>query len=134
MTSNQPAKTDITFRRVAILFAGGPAPAANAVISTAASSFLRNDVEVIGIKNGYSRLLEFSESNPLKKDRDYIQLDQKALRRTRNTRGILIGTARANPGRNISSPAHFSDSERVAPLKTVYEALCSIGVDALISI
>ena len=28
--------------RVAILFAGGPAPAANAVISTAAASFRRN--------------------------------------------------------------------------------------------
>jgi len=134
MTLTQPAKTDTTFRRVAILFAGGPAPAANAVISTAASSFLRNDIEVVGIKNGYSRLLEFSQTSPLVKERDYIQLDQKALRRTRNTRGILIGTARANPGRSVSSPAHFSDPERVAPLKTVYDALCSIGVDALISI
>ena len=46
----------------------------------------------------------------------------------------LIGTARTNPGKNVSSPEHLNDAERVKPLKTVYEALRSIGVDALISI
>ena len=40
-------------KRVAILFAGGPAPAANAVISAAAASFLRNDSEAIGIKHPF---------------------------------------------------------------------------------
>ena len=44
-----------TIRRVAILFAGGPAPAANAVISTAAVSFLSNGIEVVGILHGYSQ-------------------------------------------------------------------------------
>ena len=52
-----PPRRNSDFRRVAILFAGGPAPAANAVISTAANSFLRNDIEVIGIMNGYSHLV-----------------------------------------------------------------------------
>ena len=51
-TLARPPKTDHSFNRVAILFAGGPAPAANAVISTAAVSFLRNGVEVIGVKHG----------------------------------------------------------------------------------
>ena len=35
-------------RRVGIIFSGGPAPAANAVISAAATSFLSAGVEVIG--------------------------------------------------------------------------------------
>ena len=48
------------FHRVAILFAGGPAPAANAVISTAATAFLRNDIEVVGVLHGYSHLVEYS--------------------------------------------------------------------------
>jgi len=61
-------------------------------------------------------------------------VDQATLRRTRNSQGILIGTARDNPGKLISSPKHFDDPERVAPLKAVYDGLCSIGVDALISI
>jgi 6-phosphofructokinase 1 len=134
MTLSRPPKVATSIRRAAILFAGGPAPAANAVISTAANSFLRNDLEVVGIMNGYSRLLEFSDDHPLELGRDYIQLKQSVLRRTRNSQGILIGTARANPGKNVSHPSHFSDPERVAPLRTVYQALRSLGVDALISI
>ena len=35
-------------KRVALLFAGGPAPGANAVISTCAISFIRQGIEVIG--------------------------------------------------------------------------------------
>jgi ATP-dependent phosphofructokinase / diphosphate-dependent phosphofructokinase len=134
MTLSRPPKTETTFRRVAILFAGGPAPAANAVISTAANSFLRNEIEVIGIMNGYARLVDYSDSRPLELGRDYIQIDQKILRRTRNSQGILIGTARTNPGREVSHPSHLTDPERVAPLLTVNNALRSLKIDALISI
>jgi 6-phosphofructokinase len=122
------------FRRAAILFAGGPAPAANAVISAAAVSFLRGGIDVVGIKHGYSQLKNYTSSNPLVEGRDYVMLDHKMLRRTRNSQGILVGTARENPGRLVSHPSHLSDPERTAPLKTVYEALRSIGVDLLISI
>jgi 6-phosphofructokinase len=134
MTLSRPPKTETTFRKVAILFAGGPAPAANAVISTAANSFWRNDIEVIGVMHGYSHLVEWSEERPMEMGRDYIVLDQKVLKRTRNSQGILIGTARTNPGKNVSHPSHFSDPGRVAPLQTVYKALRSLGVDALVSI
>jgi 6-phosphofructokinase 1 len=116
------------------LFAGGPAPAANAVISTAAVSFLRNNIEVCGILNGYSHLVEYAPDHPMTEGRDYILITHKVLKRSRNSQGILIGTARTNPGKNISEPAHLDDLQRAAPLKTVYEALVSMGVDALISI
>ena len=119
---------------MAILFAGGPAPAANAVISTAAVSFLRNNIEVIGILHGYSHLMEYAAGKPLVEDKDYIRITHATLKRTRNSQGIIIGTARANPGKQVSDPAHLRDAERTAPLKTVYDALCSLGVDALISI
>lgn len=121
-------------RRVAILFAGGPAPAANAVISTAAASFLRNGLEVIGCLHGYSHLVEYAPNKPLVADRDYVVLDQRRLKRTRNSQGIMIGTARTNPGKKVSHPSHLQDAELTKPLRTVYEALCSLGVDALISI
>lgn len=121
-------------KKVAILFAGGPAPGANAVISTAATAFLRHGIEAVGIKHGYSALVEYSPEKPLVEGRDYININQKMLGRTRSSQGILIGTARTNPGKNVSSPDHLNDAERVKPLKTVYEALRSIGVDALISI
>jgi 6-phosphofructokinase 1 len=121
-------------RRVAILFAGGPAPAANAVISTAAVSFLRNSIGVVGIMNGYSNLVQFSPGRPLLEGRDYVVVDHKMLRRTRNTRGIMIGTARTNPGADIKNPSDLQDPEKTRALRAVHEGLSSIGVDALISI
>ena len=131
---SRPPKVEHTFRRVAIVFAGGPAPGANAVISTAAVSFLRNDIQVVGILHGYSHLVEFNSEKPLKEGSDFVLIDHKLLRRTRNSQGILIGTARTNPGQHISDPKHFDEQDRVAPLRTVYEALCSLQVDALVSI
>ena len=133
-TLSRPPQTPKAIQRVAILFAGGPAPAANAVISTAASSFLRNGIEVVGILHGYSHLIEFTPEQPLQEGRDYVKIDQRLLRRTRNSRGILIGTARANPGKGVTKRSDLADPERTGPLRTVDAALRSLGVDALISI
>ena len=133
-TSPNPAPGQRPIRRVAIVFAGGPAPAANAVISTAAASFLRHGIEVLGILHGYAHLVEYGDDHPMEEGRDYMVLDQSRLKRSRNTRGILIGTSRTNPGKDVSSPAHLKDPERTAVLRCVHRALDSLGVDALISI
>ena len=118
MTSplSSPAHADTPIRRVAILFAGGPAPAANAVISTAADSFLRNDIEVVGILHGYSRpgRVRARPAAGGRPERLRRCSTPRMLRRTRNSQGILIGTARANPGKHVSHPAHLDDPERVA--------------------
>jgi 6-phosphofructokinase len=136
MTSalSRPPQAETHFRRVAVLFAGGPAPAANAVISTCAVSFLRHDIQVLGIMHGYSNLQEYGPDRPMQVGKDYIVIDHKVLKRTRNSQGIMIGTARANPGKNVSSPADLEDAEKSAPLRRAYEALVSLEVDALISI
>ena len=131
---SNPPKPKHNFKRVAILFAGGPAPAANAVISTAAVSFLRSGIEVLGIKHGYSSLADYTPEKPLQEGQAYIKLDHAALKRTRNSQGIMIGTARTNPGKHVSSPEHLVDPKLSAPLRRVYDGLCSLGVDALISI
>ena len=130
----RPYSEPSNFRRVAILFAGGPAPAANAVISAAAVSFLRHGAEVIGMKHGYSSLANYDPAKPLEEGEDYIVIDHPTLSRTRSKQGIMIGTARTNPGKMVSSPDHLTDPERSAPLKATYEALRSIGVEALVSI
>lgn len=136
MTNSMSAPPKVTsdFRRVAVVFAGGPAPAANAVISTCAAAFSRHGIQTFGIKHGYSGLTKYSPDNPLREEKDYIILDQKSLKRSRNTQGILIGTSRANPGKNVSHPSHFDEPDRVAPLQRVYQGLCSLNVDALVSI
>ena len=131
---SRPPQDTHHFRRVAILFAGGPAPGANAVISTAATSFLRQGTEVIGMKHGYSSLADFSPAQPLMAGRDYVKIAPEFLKRTRSGQGIMLGTARTNPGRHVSSPAHLDDPERVRPLANVYAGLRSLGVEALISI
>jgi 6-phosphofructokinase 1 len=103
-TLEAPSRPTTSIKRVAILFAGGPAPAANAVISTAAVSFLRNGIEVVGILYGYSGLVDYSPESPLAEDKHYIRITHSRLKRARNSQGIMIGTARTNPGANVSSP------------------------------
>ena len=129
-----PPKHAHSFRRVAILFAGGPAPAANAVISTCAVSFLRNRVEVIGILNGYRNLVRYDSARPLRKDHEFIHIDHSVLSRTRNSQGILLGTSRDNPGKLVYHPTHLDDPARTAPLRRVYDGLRTLNVDGIISI
>lgn len=131
---SHPAQAAHDFKKVAILFSGGPAPAANAVISTCAASFRKSGIDVVGVLHGYRHLMEYSDDNAMEEGRDYIVLDDQSLNRTRNQRGIIIGTARANPGKLITSPADLQDADKTAPMKTAYDALCSLEVDALVSI
>ena len=74
-TGLYPAPKSRAIKRVGILFAGGPAPAANAVISTAAACFRRDGIDVIGIMHGYAHLIDYTDTNPMKEGRDYIVPD-----------------------------------------------------------
>lgn len=122
-------------RRVGIIFAGGPAPAANAVISAAAISFLEDGREVIGFFHGYSNLQDYHPvSHRLLPDKHYRAFDEKDLRGIRNSRGVIIGTARANPGKGIEGVADLDDPKKTARLRNVYNALVDLEIDALISI
>ncbi len=87
-----------------------------------------------GILNGYSHLVEYATDHSMAEGRDFVRVSHNMLRRSRNSQGVMIGTARTNPGKDVSEAAHLNDPERTAPLKAVYEALVSMGVDALISI
>src|SRR6516164_3812921 len=92
-------------KRVGLVFSGGPAPAANAVISSAAISFLEDGREAIGFFHGYSNL------------EHYRIFEEKDLSGLRNTRGIVIGTARSNPGKGIESPADLDDLKKTTRLR-----------------
>ncbi len=122
-------------RRIGIIFSGGPAPAANAVISAAAISFVASGREVVGFFHGYSNLQDYHPvSNRLLPDQHYRVFEEADLRGIRNDRGIVIGTARANPGKSIESPADLDDEEKTTRLRNVYNALIDLEIDALISI
>jgi 6-phosphofructokinase 1 len=122
-------------RRVGLVFSGGPAPGANAVISAAASAFKRHGVEVVGFSNGYSGLEKYDrDAAPLREGEHYRVIADSDLRGLRNERGIFIGTARANPGRGIRMASDLDDPARTAPLARVHRGLADLGVDALVSI
>ncbi len=122
-------------RRAAILFSGGPAPAANAVISAAVTSFLSAGIEVVGFFHGYSNLVAYHPvTHRLLPGRHYRLLNEDDVQGLRNQRGIILGTARTNPGRAIRCAADLADAEKTAPLRRVYEALVDLEIDALVSI
>jgi 6-phosphofructokinase 1 len=122
-------------KRVGLVFSGGPAPAANAVISAAAISFLEDGREVIGFFHGYSNLQDYHPvTHRLLPDEHYRIFKEKDLSGLRNSRGIVIGTARTNPGKGIDKPDDLDDPKKTVRLRNVYNAFVDLEIDALVSI
>jgi ATP-dependent phosphofructokinase / diphosphate-dependent phosphofructokinase len=122
-------------RRVGIVFAGGPAPAANAVIAAAVTCFRRSGREVVGFMDGYSNLMEYdAKERPLVEGQDWFLFQDQHLRGARNSRGIIVGTARANPGKALRARADLDDPHKTALLARVCRGLLDTGIDALVSI
>jgi 6-phosphofructokinase 1 len=131
----QATAGDAARRRVGIVFSGGPAPAANAVIAAAGSGLRRGGFDVVGILHGYGGLQAFdAQSSPLVAGRDYRMIEDGDLRGLRNSRGVLIGTARGNPGKQIQRLQDLDDVYKTQGLRAVHAALCALELDALISI
>jgi len=121
-------------KRVGMLFSGGPAPAANAVISAAALSFLNSGIEVIGFYDGYEGLENYSADNPLVEGKNFIRLTRDDVSAIRNRKDIILRTSRANPGKPVGTVDELADARRNAKLRAVYAALEEYEVDALVSI
>lgn len=121
----------MNIKRVGLVFSGGPAPAANAVISSATISFLKKGVEVLGFYDGFSHLekedLELIEKNHYTFLGEWINC-------IRNERGVWIRTSRANPGKDIKKPDDLKDPEKTKKLRIIKEKLTKLSVDALITI
>lgn len=121
-------------KRVGILFSGGPAPAANAVISAAVLSFLNRGVEVYGFLDGYECLEQYSPERPLEQGCGYLKLTHDDVSAIRNHKEIILRTSRSNPGKLITTLEDLADDERNAKLRAVFAAFEAYGIDALISI
>jgi 6-phosphofructokinase 1 len=120
--------------RVGVLFSGGPAPAANAVIGAAVTSLRRRGVEVVGLLHGYTGLLLDPSEGPLEEGEHYHLFEDRDLWGLRNERGIVIGTARRSPGRDIERIADFDDPVKTRSLRVVHQRMLELGLDALVSI
>lgn len=92
-------------------------------------------MEVLGIFHGYTNLQEYHPSaHPMVEFEHFRRLTPADIRGIRNSRGIIIGTARVNPGSAIQKPTDILDPEKTVRLKQIHHALVDLDVDALISI
>lgn len=101
--------------KLAILVGGGPAPGINSVVAAATIRACLEDVEVLGIRQGFSHLMkgDMSGVTPLTIDR---------VSRIHFRGGSALGTSRANPTR---------DPEMLAnTIRTLQE----LGVDKVLTI
>ena len=122
-------------KKVAILFSGGPAPSANAVISSVALNFINARVPIIGFFFGFEFLEDFDSKNRYSLSPNvHYQLLDSSISKIRNRRGVYLKTSRANPGRLIKSPQDLDDAEKNKRLRNILEALDSLDVGCLITI
>ncbi len=122
-------------KKVGIIFSGGPAPSANAVISSACLSFINGRVPVIGFFHGFEFLEKFDPLNrySLIAGIHYETLDA-SISRIRNRRGVYLKTSRANPGKSIETREDLQDPEKNQKLTNILKAFDSLGVGFLITI
>jgi len=102
-------------KKLAILVGGGPAPGINSVIGAATIRGILEDVEVVGLREGFQWIME--------RDIDHVEpLTLEKVSRIHFRGGSYLGIARANPTKN---PEH---------LENAVESLLRLGVDKLITI
>jgi 6-phosphofructokinase len=104
-----------TPKRLGILVGGGPAPGINSVISAATIRARLEEVEVIGIRDGFERIMQGDATHVL-------PLDIDAVSRMHFRGGSFLGISRANP---------TTDTKY---LENAVEALTAMGISMLVTI
>lgn len=100
--------------RFGILVGGGPAPGINGVIHAVTNQSFQNDIEVIGIYDGFKHLMDGQLVGET--------LTPQSVAFIHNQGGSILRTARANP----------TQSEHA--LKNCVQALSNAGISCLVSI
>ncbi|MCD8193477.1 MAG: 6-phosphofructokinase [Tannerellaceae bacterium] len=105
--------------KIGILSSGGDCPGINATIRGVGKTAITHfGMEVVGIQNGFSGLLE----------KQILPLDEKSLSGLLNLAGTILGTSREKPFRKLLAS---QESEKPAIIKHTYEEL---GLDCLVCI
>jgi len=112
-------------RRIAINTGGGDAPGLNAVIRSAVLSAVERGWEVLGIRRGYTGLLDTSK---------IVQLDAEAVRGITHLGGTILGTT--NKGDPFGFPVTLPGrpTTLIDRSDEVVENVHRLGIDALIAV
>ncbi len=121
-------------KHVGILFSGGPAPAANAVISAVVMNFINVGVEVYGFMQGFEFIQNYEEGKPLTPEEHYKVLTLNDVTGIRNRKAIIIKTSRANPGKGIKNIQDLTNPEKNQKLMNIYKWMKYFDIDGLITI
>jgi 6-phosphofructokinase 1 len=108
----------IVTKRLAILVGGGPAPGINSVISAATIRSRLEDVEVVGIRDGFEWIMQGNIDRVLP-----LEIDQVSRIHFRG--GSFIGISRANP---TLDPDHL-ETAVISLLRLNVSMLLTIGGD-----
>jgi 6-phosphofructokinase 1 len=119
---------------VGILFSGGPAPAANTVLSAAVMNFINAGVEVYAFIQGFHFIQNFQEGMTLTPNEHYKVLTLADVSGIRNQRAITIKTSRANPGKGIATIRDLTDPEKNQKLINIYKWIEYFKIDGLVTI
>ena len=124
--------------KLGILFSGGPASGANAVISSVYLAARHAGIEPVLFREGYTYLRTFNASDPHAAEKLLANGTKsltiaKALK-IRITGGIIIGTARANPAKDIKIINDLKDPNKTAEMNKVLDAFEALRIGALVSI
>ena len=102
-------------KKLAILVGGGPAPGINSVIAAATIRARLEGLEVVGVRDGFQSIMLGDTSH-------VTPLDFGVVSRTHFRGGSIIGTARANPTKDLQH------------LENVVTSLEKLGVSQLLTI
>lgn len=88
--------------RVGVLTGGGDVPGLNPCIKALVMHAIDEGMEVIGIRRGWSGLLNFDLDNPASQRKNVIRLTRRVVRTVDRTGGTFLHTSRTNPSKIIS--------------------------------
>lgn len=104
--------------KVAIVVGGGPAPGINAVIGAATIRCVLDGVDVVGVQDGFERIMHGDIEHVLPLDIDKVS-------RIHSRGGSIIGIARANP----TTDPNFLENTVLSLLRLDVAQLIAIGGD-----
>ena len=124
---------------IGILTGGGDVPGLNPAIRAVTIRALREGYQVIGLRKGWSGIIEIIRDKNADNSEHYIVLTEQIVNKAGRTGGTFLHTSRVNPSRvkKDSVPLHLKDtynqeSNDLTP--EVLENLAFLGIDYLIPI